>query len=137
MFGKSVQVRLGEHIVETFSFGYQDTPNSNALHRRETSDEMIRTLPYFSSLSLSHCFFPRQINRFLPHSHRSQIGASGLSMIERRGASSSFLPLYSLIMKWRPPNEQSSAMLTRSQCNAWIYGQVSLTFKYHWYEEAR
>ena len=69
--------------VETFSPRYQDTPNCNALHERETSDEMIRTLPYFSSLSL---FFLRQINRFLPA--RRQIGASGLSMIERL----SFLP---------------------------------------------
>ena len=51
--------------VETFSPRYQDTPNSNALHKRETTDEMIRTLPYFSSLSL---FFLRQINRFLPPS---------------------------------------------------------------------
>ena len=73
-------------LVETFAFGYQDTPNSNALHKRETSDEMIRTLPYFSSLAL---FFPSPDEPFFTSRLERR---AGLSMIERRSASPSFLP---------------------------------------------
>ena len=61
---KEIHACLVGHKVETFSPGYQDTPNCNALHKRETSDEMIRTLPYFSSLS--RCFSSARLAVFYP-----------------------------------------------------------------------